>query len=97
MSATVARPASSKIGWRTIRKIGIAETLEQVELFHRIREYRLKAESKLVRVIDTLVYRKREVPLLGHFVKGEHGNNNTGQQLDYLLRVVLVRDIQPVP
>ncbi len=97
MSATVARPASSEMGWRTIRKIGIAETLEQVELFHRIREYRLKAESKLVRVIDTLVYRKRELPLLGHFVKGEHGNNNTGQQLDYLLRVVLVRDIQPVP
>ncbi len=48
------------------------------ELFHRIREYRLKAESKLVRVIDTLVYRKREVPLIGHFVKGGYSNNNTG-------------------
>ena len=79
MSATVARPASSKIGWRTIRKIGIAETLEQVKLFHRIREYRLKGESKLVRVIDTLVYRKRVVAVIellvvaAAFSRAKHG------------------------
>ncbi len=71
--------------------------MEKVHMCNRRRERQLKTRAKLVQVMDTLVYRKREVPLLGHFIKGEKGNNNTGQQLDYLVVLVLVRDIQPVP
>jgi hypothetical protein len=40
-----------KLGWQMIQKIGRAETMENAEQFQFIREYRLKAESTLVRVI----------------------------------------------
>jgi hypothetical protein len=52
-----------EVGWQTIRKIGRAETLKNVELFKYICEYRLKAEFTLVRVIDTLGHRKRLEPV----------------------------------
>ena len=52
-------------GGQTIRKTGRAETLDHVELLQCIREYPMKAEFTLVRVIDTLVHRKRVVPGIG--------------------------------
>jgi hypothetical protein len=42
-----------------------AETLDHVELLQCIREYRMKGEFTLVRVINTLVHRKRVVPVIG--------------------------------
>jgi hypothetical protein len=48
---------------------GKAETLEHVELFQRIRGYRIKAEFTLVRIIDTYFgRRKRVVPVVGLLV-----------------------------
>ena len=50
---------------QTIGKIDRAETLEHVELFQFIREYRLKAELTLVKGIDTSGYRNWVEPIIG--------------------------------
>jgi hypothetical protein len=51
------------VGGQTIRKTGRAETLDHAEeVLQCVREYRVKAEFTLGRVIDTLVHRKRVAP-----------------------------------
>jgi hypothetical protein len=56
-----------EVGGQTIRKIGRAETLDQVELLQCIREYR--AEFTLGR---TLLHRKRVVLLKGAFLESAY-------------------------
>jgi hypothetical protein len=65
MSATI---EESRVGWQTLRKVGRTETLHHVELLQCIRDYQLKAEFSLVRVVDTLVRRKQVLPLIGLLV-----------------------------
>jgi hypothetical protein len=48
-----------EVGGQTIRKTGRAETDHAEEVLQCVREYRVKAEFTLGRVIDTLVHRKR--------------------------------------
>jgi hypothetical protein len=59
------RSPTVEVGGQTNRKIGRAETLDHVELLQCICEYRMKAESTLLQVIDRLVHWKRAVPDLG--------------------------------
>jgi hypothetical protein len=64
VSRTVCEPPS--VGGQTIRKTGRAETLDHAEeVLQCVREYRVKAEFTLGRVIDTLVHRKRVAPAIG--------------------------------
>ncbi len=66
VSRTVCESPAFEVGGQTIRKTGRAETLDHAEeVLQCVREYRVKAEFTLGRVIDTLVHRKRVAPTIG--------------------------------